>query len=196
MNDSLLPKVETNRIPDHNVSPLFLNRWSPRAFLEKEVEKTLLYSILEASRWAPSSSNEQPWRFIVAQSQEDREKFYPFIVSANREWCENAPVMIVLISKKITIKGLPNGLHAFDTGTAWGFLALQASLKGLITHAMGGFDAIKARAILNVPEEYDLHAVVALGYQGSKEILSEKLQERELPSSRRPLVESIIEGGF
>ncbi|GAA5415792.1 malonic semialdehyde reductase RutE [Paraliobacillus ryukyuensis] len=182
--------VQNNRKPDFSIHDQFINRWSPRAFLDKEISEELLYSTLEAARWAPSSMNSQPWRFIIARTKEDRERFHSFILDGNRTWCEQAPVLILLISEKAA------GAHTFDTGTAFGFLTLQALENGLATHPMGGFDKEKAREVLGIPNEYELHAVVALGYQGDKTTLTPTLQDREAPSPRRPLKESIFEGTF
>ncbi|WP_186576569.1 nitroreductase family protein [Aquibacillus kalidii] len=183
-------EVNKYRQPDYDIDPIFINRWSPRSFLEKEVPEKDLMSVFEAARWAPSSMNKQPWRFILARTNEDREKFHSFIMEGNLKWCETAPALAVIISKK------EGGSHAFDTGTAWGYLALQAAQKGLATHAMGGFHKDKAREVLGIPEEYDLHAVIAIGYQGEKDQLTEDLQEREQPSDRRPVKESVMEGSF
>jgi nitroreductase len=155
MNQRLKPEVEQARQATYPVDPVFLNRWSPRSFQEKEVPDEVLFALFEAARWAPSSYNEQPWRFILARTQEDREKFHSFILPGNRAWCEKAPALALVISKKHYANGNPNRAHAFDTGAAWGYLALEAANRGLITHAMGGFDAEKAREVLQIPEEYD-----------------------------------------
>ncbi|WP_182199809.1 nitroreductase family protein [Paraliobacillus salinarum] len=181
---------ELDRKSDYSINEQFTKRWSPRAFRDEEVPEELIFRTLEAARWAPSSMNIQPWRFIVARTKEDREKFHSFIMEGNRVWCENAPVLILFISEK---KG---GSHAFDTGISFGFFALQALENGLVTHPMGGFDKEKARDVLGIPDNYQLHAVVALGYQGDKASLSPELQERETPSTRRPLKESIHQGTF
>ncbi|HZH62867.1 MAG TPA: nitroreductase family protein [Metabacillus sp.] len=183
------------RKPNFDISPQFLNRWSPRSFLEKEVPDEDLFSVFEAARWAPSASNLQPWKFIIARTKEDREKFHSFIMPGNLLWCKKAPVLAVIVSKTTSERGI-NAWHAFDAGTAWGYLALEANRKGLITHAMGGFEKEKAREVLNVPDDYELQAVIAIGYQGEKEALPENLQERELPSDRSPLKESLFEGSF
>ncbi|MFH5181627.1 nitroreductase family protein [Paenibacillus sp. TAB 01] len=151
---------------------------------------------MEAARWAPSSSNLQPWRFIVAKTEEQKLKFQEFIKPNNRLWTDRAPVLALIASHKLRQDGQPNGAHAFDTGAAWASIALQAHLLGLATRAVGGYDKDKARQVLNVPDEYELHAVIALGYRGSRDALPEELREREEPNGRRPLTDSIIEGSF
>ena len=188
--------VMNKRKADYDIDQTFLDRWSPRAYDEKEVPEDVLYGVFEAARWAPSASNEQPWRFIIARTKEDREKFYPFIMDGNRIWCEKAPVLAVLIGNKITSKGQPNGSVAFDSGAAWSYLALEAARKGLVTHAMGGIFKDKAREILDIPEEYEVYAAISIGYEGKKDELAETLQEREIPSDRRPLKETVFEGTF
>ncbi|TXK74676.1 nitroreductase family protein [Paenibacillus sp. N3.4] len=194
--DALNPEVEANRKADHPVHPLFLNRWSSRSFDPKEVSDETLHIILEAARWAPSSSNLQPWRFIVAKTEEQKQKFQTFIKPNNRLWTDQAPVLILIISNKHRQDGELSAAHAFDTGAAWASLAFQANILGLATRAVGGYDKESAREVLHVPSEYELHAVIALGYRGPRESLAEDLQERELPNGRRPLSESIIDGSF
>lgn len=185
------------RKADYDIDSIYLERWSPRGFSEKEVDEETLYSLFEAARWAPSASNLQPWRFIIARTKEDREKFYQFIDDSNVEWCKRAPVLVAIASKKTrNDEGALNATHAFDTGAAWGFLALEAVRKGLITHGMGGFDRSKAKEILNIPEEYDVQAVIAIGYFDPNADLSEDNRKREVPSDRRPIKEFVFEGSF
>ncbi|QGQ96355.1 nitroreductase [Paenibacillus psychroresistens] len=191
--EKLFEIVELNRKSEHAVSPLFLNRWSPRSYTEQKVTKADLNRILEAARWAPSASNLQPWRFYIAASEEQLLTFQQFIKPNNRLWTDHAPVLVLLTSAKLNAVGEPSLAHAFDTGAAWAQLALQATLLGLVTHAVGGFDRDKARELLQVPDDFEIHAIITIGYQGNKEDLAEALQEREKPNNRRPLSESIVE---
>lgn len=183
--------IHTYRQSEYAIDSLFLERWSPRSFSDKQVDEETLWSLFEAARWAPSAMNSQPWRFIVARKKEELEAFHTFILEGNRVWCEKAPVLTLIVSDKEA-----GASHAFDTGAAWLSLALQAKMKGLITHPMSGIDKEKAREVLNIPEKYEIQALVAIGYQDAKEKLAEALQEREQPSPRRPIAESIIEGSF
>ena len=191
----VLTDVKTYRTTKYDVDEMFTNRWSPRAFSEKEVPEDTLLSLFEAAHWAPSAFNFQPWRFIIAQTAEEREVFYSFINEYNLSWCKKAPVLSLILSKT-TNDGAPVASHSFDTGAAWGFLALQANKKGLITHPLTGFDFDKAREVLNIPEDYKIEAMVAIGYQGDKSNLPEKLQEREQPNNRQPLEDLIFNGKF
>ncbi|MFH5182688.1 nitroreductase family protein [Paenibacillus sp. TAB 01] len=190
----LTPEVSANRKSEHPVSPAFLNRWSPRAFSDRPISDQDLNTILEAAHWAPSSYNDQPWRFIVAKTGEQLQEFHDILNEFNRTWASKAPVLLLVASDKLRANGDPNGAHAFDAGAAWGYIALQASLLGIASHAIGGFDREKARTLLNVPEQYDLHAVIALGYKGDPEQLPEGLREREVPNSRVELSQVVFEG--
>jgi len=188
---------ENKRVADYEIDPLYIKRWSTRAFSSEEVEEEVLYSLFEAARWAPSAANVQPWRFVFARTEEDREKFLTFMNRGNM-WCGKAPVLVAILSHKHWDydSNDKNPTHAFDTGTAWGFLALEAARKNLYTHAMGGFDREKAREVLKIPEEYDIHAIVAIGYKGDKSDLPEALQKREVASGRKKISEFISEGNF
>lgn len=188
-------KTEVVRQPEYEIDSVYLERWSPRSFLEKEVPEDILLSLFEAARWAPSAFNLQPWRFILARTKEDREKFMTFIGEFNQTWCKKAPAFALIISQLTSERG-NIGSHAFDAGAAWGYLSLEATRKGLITRPMTGIDFDKAREVLNIPEDYAIDALIAIGYQGEKEALPPHLQEREVPSTRRPVKESIFEGSF
>ncbi|MGE7759093.1 nitroreductase family protein [Peribacillus sp. NPDC097895] len=194
--EQLSSEVKEYRKAEHSVSPLFLNRWSPRAYSDRKISDDDLYSVLEAAQWAPSSFNDQPWRFIVAKTEPQLKIFHEFLIPFNRAWAEKAPVLVLVASSTRRENGDPNGAHAFDAGTAWGYLAIQATLLGLSTHAIGGFDKDKARNLLNVPDDFDLHAVITIGYRGEKEALEKNLQDRENPSTRKPLKEVVFEGAI
>lgn len=187
--------VKNERKAEYNIDPIYLQRWSPRSFLEKDIPEDILLSVLEAARWAPSAFNYQPWRFIVAKTKEEKETFYSFISEGNLTWCKKAPVLILILSSKLR-DGQPFKSHSFDVGAAWGYLSLEAVRQGLMTHPMTGFDFIKARELLHIPDEFDIEALVAIGYQGDKEQLPESLQEREAPNHRKPLNELLFSGQF
>lgn len=194
--EQLTSEVEKYRKAEYSVNPLFLNRWSPRAYSGRKVSDEELYSVLEAAHWAPSSFNDQPWRFIVAKTEDQLKIFHEFLNPFNRAWAEKAPVLVLIASNKKRENGDLNSAHAFDAGAAWGHLAIQATLLGLSTHAIGGFDKDKARSLLKIPEDFDLHAVITIGYRDNKETLDANLQERENPSTRKPLKEVIFEGSL
>ncbi|GAB2674046.1 nitroreductase family protein [Paenibacillus thermoaerophilus] len=185
-------EVLANRKPDYPVHPLILNRWSPRAYANIPVSDEVLFTVLEAARWAPSGGNQQPWRFYVARTAEERETFLSFILPRNQLWTRNAPVLLLIASRKFRDSGEPLNTHAFDAGAAWATLALQARLLGLSTRAVGGFDQELARKTLQVPESIALHAVIALGYRGRLDKLDPSFHELEQPNGRRPIADSLL----
>ena len=191
-------EVARARKPTYEVNPLILNRWSPRSFSGEELTDKELFTLFEAARWAPSSYNNQPWRFIYAKrNSKDWDALFNLLVDFNKQWCANASVLVVIISKKtFDYNGTPSVTQQFDTGAAWENLAIQATSQGLSTHGMQGFDYEKARKDLGVPDEYDVVAMAVIGKKGAKEKLSAELQQREVPSDRKPLSEIVMEGKF
>lgn len=187
-----------NRKMEHPIDPIYLQRWSPRAFSTKPIAKEKLNAIFEAARWAPSAANFQPWRFVIVEKKEDKDKFLSFVNETNVEWCKHAPVLVAIISKTTRNEaGDLNITHAFDTGAAWAYLTLEATRQGLITHGMGGFDRQKAKKVLQIPEEYDVQAITAIGYHDpNAELLPEKFKDREVPSTRNSIEDFVFEGKF
>ena len=192
------PEVQKNRSTTHEINSLIINRWSPRSFVPEEISDKDLFSLFEAARWAPSSSNSQPWRFIYAKrNSKNWNDLFNLLVDFNKQWCANASALVVIVSRKnFEHNGQPSITHQFDTGTAWENLAIQAVSQGLVTHAMAGFDYDKARKDLAVPIDFEVVAMIAIGKRGPKEKLSPELQAREIPNTRKPLSEIVMEGKF
>ena len=173
------------------IEPQFLTRTSPRAFTGEAVTRPQLEQIVEAARWAPSASNLQPWHFAYAlRGDAHWEAFSTIPNEFNRRWCLNAGALIVLLSNPEASAGK----HAFDTGCAWGFMALQAQALGLATHAMAGIDTEAARRVLQLPDHWTVQALVAVGQRGDVSTLPPDLAEREVPSPRKPLAEILTAG--
>ena len=191
-------EVQKNRSTTHEINSLIINRWSPRSFVPEEISDKELFSLFEAARWAPSSSNSQPWRFIYAKrNSKNWNDLFNLLVDFNKQWCANASVLVVIVSRKnFEHNGQPSITHQFDTGSAWENLAIQAVSQGLVTHAMAGFDYEKARKDLAVPVDFEVVAMIAIGKRGPKEKLSPELQAREIPNTRKPLSEIVMEGKF
>jgi nitroreductase len=186
------------RKTDHGVDDRFLKRWSPRAMSGELIEEKTLMALFEAARWAPSSNNNQPWRFLYARREtEFWPPFFDLLAEGNRIWANRAAALIVIISKTtFDFNDKPSRTHSFDAGAAWENLALQGALMGLVVHAMQGFDYDRAKKVLHVPDGYQVEAMVALGKPGRKEELPENLREREFPSGRKELADLIEEGLF
>jgi nitroreductase len=192
------PEALKKRKTEHEVDNLFPARWSPRAMSGEPIPKEELMSLFEAARWAPSSYNNQPWRFVYAlRDTEHWDRLFKLMGEFNMSWTVNAAALVVIISKKtFDYSGKPSRTHSFDTGAAWENLALQGSMKGLVVHGMEGFDYEAAKDELGIPDDYQVEAMVAIGRPGSTDDLPRDLRERETPSGRKKIVEIAFEGRF
>ncbi len=180
------------RLSTHTIHPLFLQRWSPRAFDQSEIAETDLLTLIEAARWAPSAYNLQPWRFLYSLRNDVYwETFLGLLDPFNAGWAQNASALVFLISEhtRVTEDGnlRHSKTHNFDTGAAWAQLALQATESGYQAHAMAGIDFENARETLNVPDQFDVQIAIAIGKQASPHTLAEELRSREVPSDRLAL---------
>lgn len=177
------------------VLPVILERWSPRAFAHRDVSSADLKIIFEAARWAPSSFNEQPWRFFVGRrGSETYKKIGDALVPFNQAWALHAPVLILGIAKThFSHNHSPNSYAMHDLGAAMALMTLQAAALGLATHQMAGFDWAKARESFEIPEAFAIGSVMALGYQGDPSTLGEHYQAQEqAPRTRKPLSDLVL----
>lgn len=195
---ALSPEVDEIRKPTHKIEPMILNRWSPRAMSGVSMSDEELLPLFEAARWAPSSYNNQPWRFLYAKRGTPQwNRFFELLVPFNQEWCKNASALVVIVSKEtFDHNGKLCPTHSFDTGAAWMAMALEGASRGLVVHGMGGFDYEKAKTVLQIPEGYTVEAMAAIGKRGSKSLLPDHLQKSEVPSRRKPLDQIAFEGMF
>lgn len=193
-----LPDPLQHRQADYPIEPIFLRRWSPRAMSGEPLTDEELMTLFEAARWAPSTYNEQEWRFLYARRDcEHWDTFFSLLIEANQAWCHRAAVLVVVLSHKVFERnGKPNPVHTFDSGSAFENLALQGAAMDLVVHGMAGFDRGKARDLLSVPDDYDVEAMIALGKPGDPDELPPEIKARETPSGRKPVADIIREGPF
>jgi len=186
------------RVSTYSIQPLILGRWSPRSMTGEGMKEEELMPLFEAARWAPSSSNNQPWIFIYAHRDTPEWKIlFELMVPPNQSWSVNAAVLVVIASKNTFYhNGKPSRTHSYDTGAAWMSMALEGASRGYVVHGMEGFDYDKAATALEIPDGYTVEAMAAIGKRAPKEQLSPELQKRELPSSRRPLEQILMKGKF
>ena len=184
------------RKADHTIVDLILNRHSARAMSGEGISQEELMQLFEAARWAPSSYNNQPWRFIYAHRDTPAwQPLFDTMVEFNQSWSKTAAALILVLSKKnFDFNGKPSRTHSFDTGAAVENMALQAEAMGLVFHGMEGFNYDRARKDLNISDDYDIEALFAVGRPGPKESLPEALQKREELSDRKPVSSFIFEG--
>lgn len=183
--------------PDHPILPVIAERWSPYAYDPRPVEREKLLACLEAARWAPSSYNEQPWTYILAE-RADAAAFaraVDCLVEGNQAWAKNVGVLILTVVSRLFKKnGKPNKACEHDVGLAAGNLALQATALGLQVHQMIGIEAAKVRAAYKVPEGYDPLTAIAIGYPAAvAQGTNDPLGQRDLvPRTRRPIAEFVV----
>ena len=189
---------QTIRKPGYPINALILNRCSPRSMTGEELDEHDIMSLFEAARWAPSSFNNQPWRFIYAKRNTGHwDRLFNLLVDANKLWAKNAALLVVVISRKnFEYNEKLARTHQFDAGSAWENLALEASSRGIVAHGMQGFDYENARVDLGIPVDFEVMAMIAIGKKAPKENLPAELQDKEKLSDRKPLNDIIMEGIF
>lgn len=183
---------------DYSVHSLIACRWSPRAYDLKPVEKEKLQRIFEAARWAASSSNIQPWYFLIGfKGDAVYQGIFDTLVEFNKDWAIQAPILALAIAKTTNNRGTQNRSYAYDLGQAVATLSLQATAEGVYVHQMGGFDASAAELNLGIPSDYKVLVVFTLGYLGDAELLIPNLHSQEIsPRLRRSAGESVFTGSF
>ena len=188
-----MSKTAHTRVPVHGH---IANRWSPRAFQTRPVEREKIIALMEAARWAPSSRNLQPWHFILANSNQpdDHARLAGCLSTNNRRWAVRAPLLILVVAQ-VEVEGGHNRFAWYDTGQAVANLAVQAMDSGLMLRQMGGFDREKARVIYRIPATHEPVCVLAIGYRAEPDVLPEELRDRESgPRTRKPLSEFVFSG--
>ncbi len=181
---------------DHPVHPHIAQRWSPYAFADRTVAPDDLRSLFEAARWAASSYNEQPWNYIVAVREQPEQfaKVLSCLVEPNQAWAKHAPVLALgIVSRNFVKNGKPNKAAEHDLGAASAQLTFEATARGLVVHQMIGIEPSKARTIYGIPEGFDAHTALAIGYAGESSTLPEALRPRdEAPRQRKPQSEIVF----
>ncbi len=189
--------ITAYRHPDHDVDPLFVKRWSPRAMNGEPVTPEELMRLFEAARWAPSSNNNQPWRFVYCMRDNPCwTTFFNLLTQGNRVWCVNAAALVVVVSKNTFDSGKFARTHSFDAGAAWMSMALQGTVMGLVVHGMQGFNYDQARKDLSIPFDYSVEAMIAIGRHGTIEDLAPEKRGMEFPKGRNPIASFVFEGRF
>ncbi len=188
--------VKQNRHPKYPIHPLLYSRWSPRAMNGESIKQDQLMSLFEAARWAPSSSNLQPWTFLYAHRESKHwTTYFRLLNEFNQMWAKNAGVLVAIVAQ-IEKDGQKSNTAEFDTGAAWQNLALEATYQGLITHGIGGFNKQQATKKLNIPKTHKIIAMIALGHPGTLEDIHQRMHKQEKPNQRKDITEITKEGLF
>jgi nitroreductase len=188
--------------PDYEILDVIRERWSPRAFdSDRAVPPGELRRLFEAARWAPSSFNEQPWRFIVTDRRRGPEAFaalHASLVPSNRAWSAAVPILVLVAVRTTLERDDAVNSHAwYDAGQAVAFLALQATAAGIAIRQVQGFDADEARRACHVPAPYEPALILAIGYAGDPDALPERQRAAErMPRQRRALTEFVFQDAW
>lgn len=187
-----------NRQSTHDIQPLLLSRVSSRAFSDERLNEEELMSLFEAARWAPSSYNNQPWRFIFSRrGDKEWDTFFNVLIDFNKTWCAKADTLALAISRNnFEHNNKPAATARFDSGAAWMSLALEANSRNIIAHGMQGFDYDAIKKALGISDQFTVEAMIAIGKHGNKDDLPKEIREREVPSDRKPLEDIISRGKF
>lgn len=180
---------------EHPVLELIKNRKSVRAFSPALIEQEKINSLFEATRWAPSSTNEQPWLYIYATKDQAElwDKLMAPLNAGNKLWAKDAPLIILSLARRNFTRFPGANAHAmYDLGGANSFLSLQAVELGLQVRQMAGFSAEVARVNLNIPDEYEIGVYIAVGYPGDPDSLPENLRLREAAPRERYVQQEFV----
>ncbi len=196
--DSVMSSVK-QATPEVSIHELIAKRWSPYAFSDRSVAESDLRAIFEAARWAPSSYNEQPWRYIVATRDDiaEFEKVLSCLNEGNREWAIAAPVLAIgCFHSRFQRNGKPNVAAPHDLGLASATLTFEATHRGLSVHQMIGILPDQARAVFKIPDDVQPMTALAIGYVAPPEALPELLEERDQSARSRRLVAEFVFTGI
>lgn len=188
-----MKKAAQTRVPILN---LIAERWSPRAFQDRPVEREKIIALLEAARWAPSARNLQPWRFILTTQADPvgHARMVSCLGESNQRWAQRAPVLMLAVAE-VETEGRANRHAWYDVGLAVGNLTIQAMDSGLMVHQMGGFDRDRARELYQIPATHEPICVLAIGYRDRPDVLPADLRDRELTPRSRKALDELVYGG-
>ena len=188
------PKVAAT---DHDVLDVIRHRWSPRAFdASRRLTRDEQHQLFEAARWAPSSANEQPWQFLVADRFEHPDAFAKLLgtlADSNQTWAKSAPILILVSAHPEEASGRPNPYSWYDTGQAVSMLTVQATSMGIGVRQMAGFNRERARDVCGIEAPFEPVVLIALGHIGDAETLPlERHRKTETqPRARRKISEFV-----
>lgn len=189
----------SRRDPAPEVDESLWRRWSPRSFRKVEIPGETLTAIIDAARWSPSCFNEQPWLIMTTSTPEEFALYLSLLTEKNQRWAVNASLLGFMVARRhFAHNGTPNRWAAFDTGSAWMSLTMQARRFGLYTHGMGGINLEEVYRQLGIPEaEFEVICGFAIGVIDRPEVLpTQDLREMEVPSGRKGLAGMWQQGRF
>lgn len=183
---------------EYPILDLIKNRKSTRSFSAQAIEPARITSLFEATRWAPSSTNEQPWVYLYATREQTEfwQVLFSCLNEGNQIWAKDAPLLILSLARRnFTRFSGVNEYAMYDLGGANSFLSLQAVELGLQVRQMAGFHRDRTIDLLNIPAHFEIGVFIAVGYPGDPQTLPEKLKARELAPRERFLQQEFVMNG-
>lgn len=188
---------KNSRLAASEVEPMFVERWSSKAFADKALSEDQIASLFEAAHWAPSAGNRQPWIFVYATDGATREKFNSLLSEGNARYAPNASMMVLVFARVMDDEGNRIRTAQFDTGAAWMSLALQANRMGLNTRAMGGIDLDAAYDVAGVPrDKFETICGIVVGYRGTDDDIHPRMVKQNFANDRKDVGEIAFEGTY
>jgi nitroreductase len=188
---------KNSRQASASVEPMFTERWSSKAFSDRQLTDDQIASLFEAAHWAPSSANKQPWVFVYATDGPDRERFNTVLNEGNARYAPKAPLFILVFARTVDVDGRNQRTAQFDTGAAWMSLALQANRMGLNTRAMGGIDRDVAYEVAGVPSDtFESICAITVGYRGTDDDLHPRMAKENQANDRKSVSEIAFKGRY
>jgi nitroreductase len=167
-----------------NFPELVKTRQSVRKYTTQAVEREKIERCIEAVRLAPSACNSQPWKFIIVDDAELKDRIaketYNTVVAFNK-FVKEAPVIAVIVMEKPTMISQIGGrikdkdFYLIDIGIAAEHFCLQAAEEGLGTCMLGWFNEKKIAEMLHLPKNKRIGLLITLGYSDSS--LREKIRK-------------------
>lgn len=185
---------------DHPIQNLLAVRWSPYVFSEAPVPVADLRCLFEAARWAPSSYNEQPWRFVLGMRGHGdvHQRILGCLAEPNQKWAQRAPVLVLgTVVREFVTSGNANKAAEHDLGLAVGNLLSEATARGLAVHQMIGLDPEAARSEFSIPMNAEALTALAIGYADKSGMGNPNLLARDSkPRERRPISDFVFGNRF
>jgi nitroreductase len=175
-----------------DVNQAIAARRAYRSLAPVPITEDLIHDLAAHAQLAPSCSNNQPWRFVFvddpAKLVEMREVF-----TTTNAWAHSASMIVAVFSRReddCIIR--EREYHLFGCGLAVGFLVLRATELGLVAHPIAGFSPKKTRAILGIPDAFQVTSLILVGMKAEalnpvmtpKQVIEETARPPRLPFER------------
>jgi nitroreductase len=189
--------TKNSRVAAASVEPMFVERWSSKAFTDKPLSEDEVAALFDAAHWAPSAGNSQPWVFVYATDGPERERFNALLSEGNAKYAPKAPMMILVFARTVNDEGRNMRTAQFDTGAAWMSIALQANRMGLNTRAMGGIDLDAAYDAAGVPRDgFEAICGIVVGTRGTDADVQPQMAEQNFANNRKAVSEIAFKGTY